>query len=540
MAHRRPTAFEARPAEGWRARRLAAHALLLELDAPSSAATSRRLAAARAALWAARPAGLDDAVVGTTSLLLAGRPGFVDLLAPALRTALAAAGDVGPERAGRRVVLPVRYGDRADRAELEAALGLPWDAIVAAHAGAAYTVAFLGFTPGFPYLHGLPPELALPRRARPRPVPAGAVAIADGRAGVYPSAGPGGWWLLGTTPVALFDPMRAEPTALLPGDDVRFAPTDAPDGPPPADGSTTTDAADPPPAPAALRVLEAWPGGATLQAEPRPGVGHLGMAAAGALDPRAHRLAARLAGAPASAAAIELLVPRAVLRAERDLTAAWMGGGASLRLDGRDVLPGAPFAWPAGTELRVGATRGPGAVAVLAVGGGLRPAAGAAGHPALQGGSASTDVRAGVGGFGRALRAGDALALAGAVRPPDLRWRGRLRLGGPVVLHVHPGPHGEDVALAALCAARYALGTRDRMGARLEGPPLPVARPDVASAGVPLGAVQAPADGRPIVLLADRGRTGGYALVAVVDARDLPALAQARPGDQVLFEPAAS
>ncbi|MDF1524024.1 MAG: urea carboxylase, partial [Trueperaceae bacterium] len=198
-----------------------------------------------------------------------------------------------------------------------------------------------------------------------------------------------------------------------------------------------------------------------------------------------------------------------------------------------------PFAWSAGAELRVAPARRPGAIAVLAVGGGLAPVGAAAGHPTLRGASTSTDVRAGVGGLGRALRANDVLALAGPPRTPDLHWRGRLRLDGPVMLRLHPGPDPDPVAMAALLRTRFVVAARDRMGARLDGPRVPIARPDVASGGVPRGAVQVPGDGRPIVLLADRGRTGGYALVGVVEAADLAALAQARPGAQVLFASAA-
>ncbi len=538
MAHGRPAPESLSDADGlrWSWRALGPAALRIEADAPASAALSRRLASVRARFWARRPPCVHDLVVGTQGLLIEGRRGLATFAIPVLRSILEERDD--GTAAARTVELPVAYGLGADRAELEAALGIPWPAIVATHAAAAYTVAFLGFTPGFPYLHGLPPELALPRRTAPRPVPAGAVAIADGRAGVYPTAGPGGWWVLGTTPTPLFDPDRADPTALHPGDAVRFVPIQRG-----ARAATPDDATEVAPPTSqnepAVTVIEAWPGGATLQGLPRAGVGHLGMADAGALDPRAHQLAARLAGALPTAAALEFLVPGATLRAERPLTAAWMGGGALLQLDGHEVAAGAPFAWPTGSELRVAPARTPGAVAVLAVGGGLAPVGEAAGHPALRGASTSTDVRAGVGGFGRALRPNDVLALAGAPLVPDLRWRGRMRLDGPIVLRLHPGPNAEEAALAALLGARFTLTARDRMGARLDGPAVPVTRPDVASGGVPRGAVQVPGDGRPIVLLADRGRTGGYALVAVVDPSDLRTLAQGRRGAHVFFVSAA-
>ena len=90
-------------------------------------------------------------------------------------------------------------------------------------AAATYHVAFLGFAPGFPYLLGLPPELAAPRLARPRVrVPAGSLAIAGAQAGIYPAETPGGWRLVGRTPLRLFEPAREPMSLLLPGDEVRF------------------------------------------------------------------------------------------------------------------------------------------------------------------------------------------------------------------------------------------------------------------------------------------------------------------------------
>jgi KipI family sensor histidine kinase inhibitor len=120
--------------------------------------------------------------------------------------------------------LPVRY-DGADLVAVAGQLGLDTDELVALHSGAQYTVQFCGFSPGFGYLSGLDARLRVPRLATPRPaVPAGSVAIADEYAGVYPRSSPGGWRLLGSTDVALFDLDRDPPAVLFPGVRVRFVP----------------------------------------------------------------------------------------------------------------------------------------------------------------------------------------------------------------------------------------------------------------------------------------------------------------------------
>ena len=97
--------------------------------------------------------------------------------------------------------------------------------VVARHLAAAYTVAFLGFSPGFGYLLGLDPQLVVPRLERPRTrVPAGTVAIAGPYSGVYPRESPGGWRLIGATDATLFDAARTPPALLAAGDAVRFVP----------------------------------------------------------------------------------------------------------------------------------------------------------------------------------------------------------------------------------------------------------------------------------------------------------------------------
>jgi KipI family sensor histidine kinase inhibitor len=123
------------------------------------------------------------------------------------------------------VSVAVEFGGEngPDLAAVARETGLAESEVLARLCGAVLTVAFVGFSPGFPYLIGLPRELEVPRLASPRPrVPAGSVAIAGPFAGIYPSATPGGWRLLGRTALPLFDPAADPPARLAPGDRLRF------------------------------------------------------------------------------------------------------------------------------------------------------------------------------------------------------------------------------------------------------------------------------------------------------------------------------
>lgn len=127
--------------------------------------------------------------------------------------------------AGNRVVIPVCYGGEfgPDLATVAAQSGLTAEAAAALHAAADYVVLAVGFAPGFPYLGGLPEKLITPRRATPRvSVPAGSVGIGGAQTGVYPLVTPGGWNLIGRTPLALFRPAEREPALLRVGDRVQF------------------------------------------------------------------------------------------------------------------------------------------------------------------------------------------------------------------------------------------------------------------------------------------------------------------------------
>lgn len=127
----------------------------------------------------------------------------------------------------RQIDIPVVYGGKLgpDLTLVAEHCGLTPQQVVELHSSQGYVVWFLGFQPGFAYLGGLSPKLAVPRRAEPRvQVPAGSVGIGGQHTGIYPLATPGGWQLIGHTSQAMFDSRRAEPVLLRPGDTVRFVP----------------------------------------------------------------------------------------------------------------------------------------------------------------------------------------------------------------------------------------------------------------------------------------------------------------------------
>lgn len=187
-----------------KARRFGEDGWLVETDEPLA------LAAAVAHM------GLHDVVPSEHVVLLRGPR---ELVQRALRDAehRPAAAPTGP-----RLELPVTW-DGPDLTDVADTTAMSVEAVIATLTSTELTVAFCGFAPGFGYLTGLPAQLHVPRRARPRPrIPAGSVAIAAGYAAVYPTDSPGGWHVLGTCTVTLFDPDAEPPARLTPGTTVRF------------------------------------------------------------------------------------------------------------------------------------------------------------------------------------------------------------------------------------------------------------------------------------------------------------------------------
>lgn len=133
--------------------------------------------------------------------------------------------DGGTERLGREVPVPVCYGGEfgPDLAHVAEHTGLGTEEVISRHSAGTYRVYMLGFRPGFPYLGGLDPRLATPRRETPRlRIEGGSVGIAGEQTGIYPEPSPGGWNIIGRTPLRLFDEERL--SLLRPGDQLRFVP----------------------------------------------------------------------------------------------------------------------------------------------------------------------------------------------------------------------------------------------------------------------------------------------------------------------------
>ncbi len=258
-----------------------------------------------------------------------------------------------------------------------------------------------------------------------------------------------------------------------------------------------------------------------------------GVSVAGAMDPFAHRLANALVGNERHAATLEIMAAGPEIEFEDERVVAVTGARFALRLNGAAVSVAESFVVPPGASLRFGERTG-GARAYLAVQGGFDV-------PVVMN-SRSTDLRNSFGGWqGRALKAGDRLPL-GSVRPARVGRRlppGHMT-GEANVVRVLPGPHEERFASDAFerleSEAYMVAADSDRVGYRLAGPAISHSRgADLISEATLPGALQVPASGQPILLMAERQTTGGYPILAAAITADCGTAAQMMPGDRLRF-----
>jgi antagonist of KipI len=273
----------------------------------------------------------------------------------------------------------------------------------------------------------------------------------------------------------------------------------------------------------------------TIQDLGRPGYQGLGVPVSGPMDAYSHRIANRLLGNNPMAAALEITLIGPELLAEGDLTCAAAGAEIEIAVDGVSVPRHQAFTVASGSRIRCGG-RGRGARLTLAVQGGFDV-------PATFG-SRATHLVSRMGPFGgRALRAGDVLPVGsqgsrgsrGSVLPLDLP-------DGGARVRIVPAVHRErftDRAWQVLVGTRFTVSPQsNRMGYRIDGPILEhVGAADILSEAMPIGALQVPASGQAILLMAERQTTGGYATIANVITADLPIAGQLAPGDWIEFHP---
>ncbi len=484
------------------------------------------------ALVATRPNGITEFVPGAVSVLVRYAPG--DIAARDVEAWIRSLDpQVGGSGDGDQVVVPVVY-DGPDLDDVAALLGVDVPEVIRLHTTSTYRVAFTGFAPGFAYLVGGDPALVVPRRTSPRDrVPAGSVGLAGAYSGVYPRSSPGGWQLIGRAIEPMWDERRDPPALLSPGMRVTFQEVDA--APPTPAAPEEPDESSPDAA--GLRVRQ--PGlRLTVQDAGRPGLAQFGVSASGAMDRASLALANEAVGNSPGTPALESSTGQVDLEACRPQTVAVVGGGPSItvrRADGRAIewAEGTPIPLMAGDRLHVGFLAH-GTFTYVAPRGGVET-------PRTLG-SASTDTLSGLGP--RALAAGDLVAVGhtarAAVRDEHLALPAPPAQG-PVVIDAVPGPREDwftPEGVRAFWDGTWTVSPQsDRVGTRLTGDQQVTWATDaeLASHGMVAGAVEIPAGGAPVVLMADHPVTGGYPVIACVATHDLARLAQIPTGAQVRF-----
>ena len=489
------------------------------------------------ALTAEPIAGVEEIIPAARTLLIQFRPSAIARQALVNRIA---GQDLSQRRAieQRRVEIPVHYNGE-DLDEVATLLGISRAEVVQRHTAHDYSVAFCGFAPGFAYLTG-GAGFQVPRRQTPRTrIPAGAVALAGEFSGVYPQASPGGWQIIGVTPLQMWDLNRAESALLRPGYKVRF--TDA--GPLPAGGlpAPTVPASAAAPSGAYLQIIT--PGlHCVLQDMGRPGQTGQGVSRSGALDLGALRAANRAVGNPSDMACVEAVLGglsfichgRAVIAVTGAQTPVTITNASGLQWSAENYQP---IELEAGDKVSLGSPLA-GLRSYLSIRGGFEVA------PVL--GSLSTDTLAQVGP--PALAAGDQLGFTTLTTGTCVSLNEAPAFDLPttaniVTLDVVMGPRTDwftEDAIARLSSQLWRVTSQsNRVGIRLAGE-TPLERSnhqELPSEGTSVGAIQVPASGQPVLFLADHPLTGGYPVIGAVASYHLDLAGQIPVNAQIRFNP---
>ena len=563
-------------------------AILVQLGTEISEEINDRVMALNRTILASRDPAIVETVPAYATVLVHYRPearsysemkAFLSDLAEKVPERVSA-DENGSGAVRRTLVVPVCYGLHfgPDLWTMQDALGLSREEIIRIHSGRDYRIYMMGFLPGFVYLGGMDERIAYPRLKKPRlQIDAGAVGIAGGQTGIYPSASPGGWRIIGRTPMRLFDPSRDPATPVGAGDFIRFRPVSVDEwyeirrqvlkgeyepevlgqDASSVRGDSVKSTLQHAESRDFLKVLN--PGVlTTVQDAGRFGHQHAGMPQAGSMDGMSLTLANLLAGNDESAAVLEFTVFGGSYEVECEGTIAITGADMNPKLNGGAIPMNEAVPVKAGDRLDLGPVI-KGMRSYLAVSGGLDV------PPVL--GSRSTDLKSGLGGLeGRKLKAGDLLRAgletagnAGGINrnenadgrdfpqqqplpAPALMRLAEASDDGITRIRFVFGPQDEmfsEEAKRIFTESVYTVSpASDRMGYRLEGAKIPAEEvPGILSEGISFGSIQVPADGQPIVMMADHQTAGGYAKIGTVIGSDLSLLAQLGPGKRMRFCP---
>ena len=457
----------------------------------------------------------------------------------------------------RTITIPVCYEDQEFAPDLEKVAlhaKLSKEEVIKLHSSSDYLIYMMGFLPGFPYLGGMNPQLETPRLETPRTkIPAGSVAIGGAQTGLYPVESPGGWNIIGRTPLRLFDVKRKPFFLYEAGDKIRFLPITREEfenfdeslwlaqvaGKSEASIETSDDAAD------SKEVYECGGGIkilesgllTSIQDSGITGFQKYGIGQSGAMDQTSFALANQICGNEKNAACLETTLAGPSIRFVTACDFAITGAVfENATLDGMRIEMNKKISAKAGSLLSCGfASKG--LRSYIAFSGGLLV-------PKVFR-SSSTNLKSKIGGYmGRKLQADDQLAIGinkkNPLLVPDNKSTEGFTENKDVLLldciKSSQFDFFQEKIVKKFTDSIYTVSAEsDRMGIRFTGPGLECGKTDIISDAIPFGAVQITSAGLPVVMAADRQTTGGYAKIACVKKSAMYRLAQALPGTKVRF-----
>ena len=439
------------------------------------------------------------------------------------------------------IEIPVMYGGKygPDLENVSKHTGLSQEEIIRLHSETLYPVYMIGFLAGFPYLGGMNPSIATPRLDTPRlSVPAGSVGIAGHQTGIYPIDSPGGWQIIGRTPLKLYNPESSSPFLLSPGDQIKFVPIDkdafdsyitGSDAPFDAKEKRASEESPVEVAPrkASIRISFSGPL-TTIQDFGRHGYMDKGLSSCGAMDSlELSRLNVMLGNDPKEAGLeATFITPR--IEFLKDTVFAVSGFDHPIKAKTGDVFES--FTMQKGIRT------------YFAFAGGIDV------KPVL--GSKSTDIKNGIGGLnGKKLASGDELIISDAAPTDfsDVKTISDLSIKvfsdeSPITLYITSGPQYSDISedgIKSFLNCEYKVSaSSDRMGIRFDGPALSFADGkdgNIITDGLSPGAIQITPSGQPILMNVDAQTTGGYSKPFYLASISKQKVAQLRPGDKVRF-----